>query len=103
MQIELKLEHSAIFTAIYTTAGDDVLAGLVLMWCLADEAQIIELAVHPKFRRQGIGLALMTRALAEGSRSVNFLTNSKHAMEYACQRNVYCLTIGKFAGFLASS
>ena len=69
MQAELRRDHSILLTAQCTSVGEEVIAGLVLMWCLADEAQIIELAVHPDFRRQGIALALMTEALAEGSRS----------------------------------
>lgn len=43
--------------------------GLVLVWCIADEAQVLELAVHPRAMRQGLGLQLMTEALAISLRS----------------------------------
>ena len=69
-QAELRLDHSHLLTAQCTNSGEKLIAGLLLMWCLADEAQIIELAVHPDLRRKGIALALMTEALAEGSRFV---------------------------------
>ena len=70
MQAELRNDHAVLLTAQCTLAEKELLVGLVLMWCLVDEAQIIELAVHPDFRRQGIGLSLMSEAMAEGIRSV---------------------------------
>ena len=39
------------------------IVGLVLLWLIADEAQIIEMAVHPAVQRRGIGLQLLTEAL----------------------------------------
>ena len=69
VQDELRLEYSVLLVAELQAHGGSVLVGLVLMWCIADEVQVIELAVHPKFQRQGIGLALMTKALNVGTRS----------------------------------
>jgi ribosomal-protein-alanine N-acetyltransferase len=40
--------------------------GYVCFWKAADEIQILNLAVHPSFRRQGIGRALLSQALKSG-------------------------------------
>ena len=37
--------------------------GMLVLWLLTDEAHIATIAVHPEFRRQGIGRALLTHAL----------------------------------------
>ena len=37
--------------------------GTLVLWLLTDEAHIATIAVHPEFRRQGIGRALLTHAL----------------------------------------
>jgi ribosomal-protein-alanine N-acetyltransferase len=47
-----------------TGSGDrEVLIGYVIFWLIADEAQINNIAVHPEFRKQGIGESLLRRAL----------------------------------------
>lgn len=68
MQEELHQDHSVLLVAKCRSSEVEMRVGLVLMWCLADEAQILELAVHPDFRRLGIGLMLMDNALAEGGK-----------------------------------
>lgn len=77
-QAELALEYSILLVAEMKTEGSRTVAGLVLVWCLADEVQVIELAVHPDYRRQGIGLALMSEALALGTRYTQQLDNSNY-------------------------
>jgi ribosomal-protein-alanine N-acetyltransferase len=37
--------------------------GMLLAWNVADEVQILDVAVHPALRRRGIGRALMSDAL----------------------------------------
>jgi len=43
-----------------------VLAGYICTWFVADEVQILNIAVSPMFRRQGFGRLLLGHALAEG-------------------------------------
>ena len=43
--------------------GDDV-AGFILCRCIADEAEVLTLAVSPAYRRQGIGSRLLENATA---------------------------------------
>ena len=42
---------------------DGVLAGYMAFSLIADEMEILNLAVHPEYRRQGLGEALLSRSL----------------------------------------
>jgi len=57
----LRQPHAALFVA--ETAGQ--IAGYAAVWFVADEAELGDLAVHPDFRRRGIGSLLLGRALEE--------------------------------------
>ena len=49
----------------YTVLGifeDDSLAGYIAFSMIEDEMEILNLAVHPDFRRRGMGTALLSRA-----------------------------------------
>jgi ribosomal-protein-alanine N-acetyltransferase len=51
------------YVAVTGSGGREVLIGYVIFWLIADEAQINNIAVHPEFRKQGIGESLLRRAL----------------------------------------
>ena len=42
------------------------IAGMVVSWIIVDELHIATIAIHPDFRRMGIGARILTEALAEG-------------------------------------
>jgi ribosomal-protein-alanine N-acetyltransferase len=42
---------------------DGVLAGYMAFSLIADEMEVLNLAVHPEYRRQGLGEALLSRSL----------------------------------------
>ena len=42
-----------------------VVVGMVVLWVILDEAHIGTIAVHPSFRRQGIGRKMLERALGD--------------------------------------
>jgi [ribosomal protein S18]-alanine N-acetyltransferase len=44
---------------------ETVLVGMLVLWIILDEAHIGTIAVHPSFRRQGIGRKMLERALGE--------------------------------------
>lgn len=45
---------------------DRPVVGYVCVWMVADEIQIVNLAVHIGYRRRGVGLALLLHACTEG-------------------------------------
>jgi len=66
-QRELSLSFSRTFLAI--PQGDGQLAaGYLCRWLVAGEVHILNIAVHPDFRQQGIATALLEEALAEARR-----------------------------------
>jgi [ribosomal protein S18]-alanine N-acetyltransferase len=42
---------------------DGRIAAMLILWFIVDEAHIATIAVHPEFRRQGIGEQILIRAL----------------------------------------
>lgn len=45
--------------------GGDQVIGMIVVWLILDEAHIATLAVHPDFRRKGVGAQLLEAALIE--------------------------------------
>lgn len=44
--------------------GDHLVVGMVVVWIIMDEAHIATFAIHPSYRRLGIGSLLLLEALA---------------------------------------
>lgn len=61
---ELGKVHSHCFTA---RGGASGILGYICFWIVLDEIQILNIAVHKSFRRQGIGRALMLHCLGWGA------------------------------------
>lgn len=70
---ELSLPFSRLIVAAEVPAkgaspvpdADAGLSGFLCRWLVADECHILNVAVHPRIRQQGIGRHLMQHALAE--------------------------------------
>jgi [ribosomal protein S18]-alanine N-acetyltransferase len=64
-------ELSLSFSRLMIAVGDDpdqgpgMIAGYLCRWLVAGESHILNVAVHPDFRRGGFGVALMAEAVAE--------------------------------------
>jgi ribosomal-protein-alanine N-acetyltransferase len=56
--------HSHLWVAVPEDAKDQIL-GMIVVWLIVDEAHIGSVAVHPDYRRLGIGEALIAHALLE--------------------------------------
>ena len=54
---------------------DRKVIGMVVSWVILDELHIASLAVHPDYRRQGIGERILTEALQDGHQA-----GTRHAL-----------------------
>ncbi len=64
---ELLRPHSHLLVARVPAVSGEMVAGYLCFWLVADEVQILNIAVHRAYRRQGIGRALLVHCLHCGS------------------------------------
>ena len=64
-QRELTLPFSKITIASIAEPEFRREVGFLCRWLVADECHILNVAVHPDFRRRGVGIYLMNSAIAE--------------------------------------
>jgi ribosomal-protein-alanine N-acetyltransferase len=57
--------HVGFSRIILARRAGDSLAGYLCRWLVADEMHILNVAVDPRYRGQGVGTLLMRRALGE--------------------------------------
>jgi ribosomal-protein-alanine N-acetyltransferase len=62
---ELRIPFSRILVIRSGETPDASIAGYLCRWLVADEVHILNVAVHPDYRRHGVGLLLMQEALRE--------------------------------------
>jgi ribosomal-protein-alanine N-acetyltransferase len=60
---ELRNEVSYSFVAKTKIEGCKIVVGYIIFWIVCNEAHILNIAVHPYFRRKGIGRKLLIYAL----------------------------------------
>lgn len=61
----LRSELSGLNKVVYVAAEvDDVVVGYAGIWVILDEGHITNVAVHPDYRRHGIGREIVSRLLA---------------------------------------
>jgi [ribosomal protein S18]-alanine N-acetyltransferase len=64
-QRELSLPFSRLMLAVSTDDQQEQARGFLCRWLAADEYHILNIAVHPDFRRSGLGTELMSHAVSE--------------------------------------
>lgn len=62
---ELTLPFSRITLATVAEPRPSSTVGFLCRWLIADECHVLNVAVHPDFRRHGVGIYLMESAIAE--------------------------------------
>lgn len=62
---ELSLPFSRLVIALPDINDNEKIAGYLCRWMVADECHILNVAVHPKMRRLGVGAVLMRDAINE--------------------------------------
>ena len=81
----------------YVAVGDKRILGYIGMWIILDEGHITNLAVHPDYRRQGVGRALLKNLAFEGKKmGLNYLTLEVRISNFSAQ------TLYKEEGFAAA-
>lgn len=85
-------EHTAIYAALRV---DGVLCGFSCMMSVGEEAEILNIAVSPAYRRHGIGLALMDAMLHDAE--------DKHVAQVFLEvrsQNVPAISLYESKGFM---
>lgn len=62
---ELMLPFSRTMVAIEGEAETEAIAGFLCLWLVADECHILNVAVHPNYRRRGVAETMMAHAISE--------------------------------------
>jgi ribosomal-protein-alanine N-acetyltransferase len=62
---ELRIPFSRIVVVRPAGAPDEAIAGYLCRWFVADEIHVLNIAVHPQYRRLGLGTVLLEEALRE--------------------------------------
>lgn len=64
---ELNENLAALLHVAETTSenGTEIVVGMIVAWLIIDETHIATIAVHPNYRRQGIGKKLLVASLEE--------------------------------------
>ncbi|HUA35891.1 MAG TPA: ribosomal protein S18-alanine N-acetyltransferase [Candidatus Binataceae bacterium] len=64
-QRELTLPFSRVTVAVPELDESEPPSGFLCRWIIADECHVLNIAVHPDYRRGGVGAALMKTAIQE--------------------------------------
>jgi ribosomal-protein-alanine N-acetyltransferase len=101
---ELTNRHALPLAALTLPGG--VLAGYLCLWLAADEAQVQNLAVHPAYRRRGVGRHLLVAGLAEarrrGSRLATLEVRPSNRAARALYRRLGFREVGRRPGYYAA-
>jgi ribosomal-protein-alanine N-acetyltransferase len=64
---ELLKSHSSLFVGRLSVGAGEFVAGFICFWLVADEVQLLNIAVHQSYRQLGIGRCLLVHCLNCGA------------------------------------
>lgn len=100
---ELEVPHSSF----WVVTDSDRIAGFLVFWVVYDEVHILNLAVHPDFRRRGVAnsllAALMKEAQANDMTSVTLEVRASNAAAQALYAGFGFDQIGRRKGYYADN
>jgi ribosomal-protein-alanine N-acetyltransferase len=67
----------------------DRILGMVGLWCVMGEGHIVTIAVHPEFRRQGIGELLLVAVLEEAMEALQDTVTLEYRISNQAARGLY--------------
>ncbi len=89
------------------TPGQHAVIGFLVLWKIVDEAHIATLAVHPRFRRQGVASLLLRTALdaaaEEGTRVAYLEVRASNASAQRLYRAFGFQVVGRRRGYYRDS
>lgn len=91
---ELRLEFSRIFLAQVSPPVPRRLAGYICRWLTAGELHVLNVAVHPDWRRRGIGRRMVEHVIAEALGA-----GAKRAFLEVRRHNVPAIALYESLGF----
>jgi ribosomal-protein-alanine N-acetyltransferase len=90
--------HSILWVA-ETTSPERWVVGVVVVWMILDEAHIANIAVHPDYRRKGIGARLLavalTKAVQKGMHTATLEVRARNINAQSLYRRFGFLEVGR--------
>lgn len=78
--------RSISFPYVMLKEGENKVVGYVIYWKVGDEVQVNNIAVHPDYRRRGLGEALLRHVIAKAKeQGVNFISLEVRRSNLAAQ------------------
>lgn len=78
--------RSISFPCVMLKRGEDKVVGYIIYWKVGDEVQVNNIAVHPDYRRRGLGEALLRHVIKRAKdQGVNFISLEVRRSNLAAQ------------------
>lgn len=78
--------RSISFPCVMLKTGEDKVVGYIIYWKVGDEVQVNNIAVHPDYRRRGLGEALLRHVIKRAKdQGVNFISLEVRRSNLAAQ------------------
>ncbi len=86
---EFSLAFSRTIVAVWNSVDESAVVGFLCRWLVGSEYHVLNIAVHPAFRRFGIATALMDAAIGEARASESELITLEVRRSNVAARGLY--------------